>query len=530
MTNVVCLRNGTALCALLAAAFVSAPAAANIAGGVTIIDAAHHDTSPPLRDMIRDYNRQHAHDIHVGHYVMPLLPGPATRHVPANVADGIKGNGFLPGPVGTTDKLNFDGLNDTNSDCDCAPPDTNGAVGATQYVQWVNAAFAIYDKNTGALISGPTAGNALWSGFSGSCATNNSGDPIAQYDKNAGRWVMQQPVFSGAPYKMCYAVSTTSDATGTYNRYEFDFSNVFPDYPKLGIWPASGNNAYFLTVRAFLNGQQFQGSQACGLDRVNMLTGNAATMQCKSISGQDGVLPQDFDGTILPPSGEDELFVNHSGTNKLQFWRMHVDFANPNNTTLSSATGVTVPTFAQAANVPQKGTTTKLDALAGFTMYRLAYRNFSDHEALVATHSVSVNGRAAVRWYEFRNLSSPTLFQSGNVKNKTLHFWTGSIAMDKMGNMAVGYSTSSANDFPGITYAGRAATDATGKMKKHAGGNTTNGGGSQTDGLTRWGDYSALSVDPTDDCTMYYTNEYLKTTGSFNWSTKVNSFKFNNCT
>jgi hypothetical protein len=285
-----------------------------------------------------------------------------------------------------------------------------------------------------------------------------------------------------------------------------------------------------LSVRAFLNGQQFQGSQACGLDRASMLAGSAATMQCKSIANQDGVLPQDFDGTILPSTGEDELFVNHTGTNKLNFWRMHVDFANPNNTTLSNATGITVPTFSQAANIPQKGTTTKLDALAGFTMYRLAYRNFGDHEALVATHSVSVNGRAAVRWYEFRNLSSPTLFQSGNIKNKTLHFWTGSVAMDKMGNIAVGYSTSSANDFPGITYSGRAASDIAGKMKKHAGGNTTNGSGSQTDGLTRWGDYSALSVDPTDDCTMYYTNEYLKTTGSFNWSTKVNSFKFNNCT
>jgi hypothetical protein len=523
------LRNGAAVCALLAAAFVAAPASANIDGGLKIINAVHHDTSLPLRDMIRQYNKQHAHDIHVGHHEIPLLPGPATKHLPANVADGIKGPGFVPGKVATTDLLNFDGLNDTNSDCSCAPPDTNGAVGATQYVQWVNAAFAIYNKTTGALISGPTAGNALWSGFAGSCQSSNSGDPIAQYDKVAGRWVMQQPVFSGAPYKMCLAISTTSDATGSYNRYEFDFSNVFPDYPKVGVWPVSGNNAYFLSVRSFLNGSTFQGSQACGMDRTSMLAGSAATMQCKLISGQDGVLPQDFDGTTLPPSGADELFANHSGSNKIQFWRMHVDFANPNNTTLSGATGVTVPSFSQAGNVPQKGTTTTLDSLAGFTMYRLAYRNFGDHESIVATHSVSVSGRAAVRWYEFRTPSSPTLFQSGNVKNKKLHYWTGSIAMDKAGNMAVGYSTSSANDFPGITYSGRGTSDNAGKMKKHAGGNTTNGSGSQTSGLTRWGDYSAMSVDPIDDCTMYYTNEYLKTTGSFNWSTKVNSFKFNNC-
>jgi len=208
---------------------------------------------------------------------------------------------------------------------------------------------------------------------------------------------------------------------------------------------------------------------------------------------------------------------------------MHVDFSTSNNTTLTGPTSLTVPSFSQAASVPQQGTTTRLDSLPGFTMYRLAYRNFGDHEALVTNHSVGVSTRAAVRWYEFRTPSSPTLFQSGNIKNITLHYWMGSIAMDKMGNMAAGFSTSSASNFPGITYVGRAPTDLAGKMKRHAGGNTTNGGGSQNGGLTRWGDYSAMSVDPTDDCTMYYTTEYLKTSGSFNWSTKVNSFKFNNC-
>jgi len=529
MNSVRRLMSGAAVCALASsAALLATPANADNLIGLKIYKEVRHDTSPPLRDMIRTYNQQHRNEAPAKPRIIPLLPGPATMKLPA-VPDGIKGNSMAPGAVPTTDLLNFDGIDDAHSDCNCAPPDTNGAVGATQYVQWVNAAFAIYDKTTGALISGPTAGNALWSGFSGRCQSSNSGDPIAQYDKVAGRWVMMQPVFS-SPYKMCFAISTTSDATGTYNRYEFDFANVFPDYPKLGIWPTSGNQAYFLTVRAFLNGQTFQGSQACGLDRANMLTGNTATMQCMSLGSVDGVLPQDFDGTMLPPSGEDEIFVNHTGTTNINFWKMHVDFANPNNTTLTGPTGVSVPAFSQAGSVPQKGTTTRLDALPGFTMYRLAYRNFGDHEALLAAHNVSVNTRAALRWYEFRNPSSPTLFQSGNIKNKTLHFWMGSIAMDKAGNIAAGFSTSSANDFPGISYAGRTPGVGAGRMKKHAGGNTTNGSGSQTNGLTRWGDYSAMSVDPVDDCTMYYTNEYLKTTGSFNWSTRVNSFKFNSCT
>jgi hypothetical protein len=524
------LMSGAAVCALAAAsaALLATPASADNILGLKVYKEVHHDTSLPLRDMIRIYNEQHRNEAPVKQHVVPLLPGPATMKLPM-VPDGIKGNSIAPGAVPTTDILNFDGIDDAHSFCNCAPPDTNGAVGATQYVQWVNAAFAIYNKSTGALISGPTAGNALWSGFSGRCQGSNSGDPIAQYDKVAGRWVMMQPVFS-SPFKMCFAISTTSDATGTYNRYEFDFGSVFPDYPKLGIWPASGNQAYFLTVRNFLNGQQFKGAELCGLDRANMLVGNAATMQCNQLSASfDGVLPGDFDGTTLPPSGEDELFANHTGSTTMNFWRMHVDFANPANTTVAGPIAVSVPSFSQASSVPQKDTTTRLDALPGFTMYRLAYRNFGDHESLVTAHNVGVNTRAALRWYEFRNPSSPTLFQSGNIKNKTRHFWMGSIAMDKQGNMAAGFSTSSANDFPGITYYGRSAGDIAGKMKKHAGGNTTNGGGSQTGGLTRWGDYSAMSVDPTDDCTMYYTTEYLKTTGSFNWSTRVNSFKFSSC-
>src|SRR5690242_15903959 len=174
MRSMVRLYNSAAFCALASAvALVASPANAGTQS-VTIIKSIH-DTSRPLRDMIRDYNKQHAKDIHVGHYVVPLLPGPATMKVPG-APDGIKGPGFIPGKVATTDILNFDGLNDSNSDCGCAPPDTNGAVGATQYVQWVNSAFAIYNKSTGALISGPTAGNALWQGFAGRCQSNNNGD------------------------------------------------------------------------------------------------------------------------------------------------------------------------------------------------------------------------------------------------------------------------------------------------------------------------------------------------------------------
>jgi hypothetical protein len=504
-------------------ALLAMPASADNVLGLKVLKEVHHDTSLPLRDMIRSYDQQHHGNQSGPHEINPVRPIPYDKSTER--PDGVKGESMAPGAVPTTDLANFEGIDVL---CGCAPPDTNGAVGATQFVQWVNLQFAIYNKTTGALISGPTNGNALWTGFSGRCAGSNSGDPIAQYDKVAGRWVMMQPVFS-APYKICVAVSTTSDATGTYNRYEFDMGSVkFPDYPKLGVWPASGNPGYFLTVNNFTN--NFVGAMLCGMDRTNMLAGSSATMQCFQLSSSfGGVLPGDFDGTTLPPAGEDEDFVNFTGGNTANFWKMHADFANPVNTTLVGPVAVTVPAFTRAQGVPQKNTTTRLDTLSDRMMYRLAYRNLGDHEAFVTNHSVNVNARAAVRWYEFRNPSAPTLFQSGNIKHKTLHYWMGSVAMDKNGDIAGGFNTSSANDFPGITYAGRTPGLAAGKMQKHAGGLTTNGTGSQTSGLTRWGDYSAMSVDPADDCTFYYTTEYLKVTGSFNWNTRVNSFKFNTC-
>ena len=425
-----------------------------------------------------------------------------------------------------------------------APPDANGAVGATEYVQWVNFQYGIYDKFTGALIAGPIDGNSLWLAAFGEadpCGGNNSGDPTAQYDKAAGRWVLMQPVFK-SPYYICVAVSQTSDATGAYNLYEFNMgSSELPDYPKLGIWPASRNSGYFLTINNLKNGNVFIGPALCGMDRASMLAGNTATMQCfqngpdyGGLHGTNGAsLPADFDGTILPPPDADENFANFSNSRTVDFWHMHVDFANSAKSTLTGPISVSVPGFSPLCGsrlicVPQQATNNKLDALGDRLMYRLAYRNFGDHESLVANHSVTISKRGAVRWYEFQNPATPTLVQSGNVADSFLWYWMGSIAMDKAGDIAVGFSTSSKTAFPSINYAGRQPSDPAGTMGVHT-TQTTAGGGSQTDHLARWGDYSAISVDPTDDCTFFYTNEYLTSSGSFNWSTRINSFKFNSC-
>jgi hypothetical protein len=348
-----------------------------------------------------------------------------------------------------------------------------------------------------------------------------------------------QPVFV-QPYALCIAVSQTSDATGAYNVYEFDMGSDVPDYPKLGIWPATGNSGYFLTLNEY-KGSTFKGYGLCAFDRDCMLVGTAATLQCFRISHRHrgtrgdngGTLPADFDGTVLPPAGADENFANFSDKGAVNFWHMHADFVNPVNSTLTGPMAVGVPDFSPLCGihyicVPQQETNNKLDALGDRLMYRLAYRNFGDHESLVANHSVAVDKKGGVRWYEFQNPTNPTLVQSGNITDSSLWYWMGSIGMDKAGNIAAGFSTSSEATFPSINYAGHQAGDPLGTMRVH-GTPTTVGSGSQTGHMHRWGDYSAISIDPTDDCTFYYTSEYLQSDGRFNWSTRVNAFKFNNC-
>jgi hypothetical protein len=409
-------------------------------------------------------------------------------------------------------------------------------------VQWVNTAFAVYDKSTGALAAGfPKAGNTLWTGFGGGCEANNDGDPIAQYDKIAGRWVMTQFSVTNPStyhYLQCVAVSTSSDATGTYNRYAFDYGTTqFNDYPKLGVWP----DAYYTTYNIFNNGSTFAGAKLCALDRTSMLSGAAATQQCFQLStSYGGVLPSDVDGTNLPPTGTPNLMVNF-GSNSLNLWKFHVDWTNTANTTLTGPTSIPVASFSAACNgggncIPQPGTSNLLDSLADRLMYRLAYRHFADgHEALVVDHSVYISGNhknqvTGVRWYELRNPSggtmasgTPVVFQQGTFSPDSTSRWMGSIAQDKYGDMALGYSASSSSVYPSIRYTGRLATDTAGTMEAEA--TIFTGTASQTGTLHRWGDYTAMSIDPVDDCTFWYTNEYIPTNGSFNWSTHIASFR-----
>jgi hypothetical protein len=427
--------------------------------------------------------------------------------------------------VSTTAGLNFDGATANGS----APPDTNGAVGANQFVQWVNTEFTVFDKSTGQVLYGPTAGNSLWTGFGGGCEFSNDGDIVAQYDKANNRWVMSQFAIQSTPYLQCVAVSTSSDATGSYNRYAFQQPN-FNDYPKIGIWP----DAYYVSFNMFDDFNNFIGSRACAFDSASMRAGLAATQQCFQLSQNfGGLLPSDVDGTTPPPAGSPNYYVAYDGDlASLDVWQFHIDFQNSGNTTFAGPVNVPVAAFTEACGggtcIPQPGTTQTLDSLGDRLMYRLAYRNFGDHEALVVNHSVTSGSSVGVRWYEIRSPgSSPTIYQAGTFAPDSSYRWMGSIAMDQAGDIALGYSVSDATTVhPAIRYAGRVPGDPLGSLESET--SIFEGTGAQT-GLTRWGDYSAMSVDPVDDCTFWFTSEYLPSNGSFNWATRIASFKFTTC-
>jgi hypothetical protein len=505
---------------------------ASAADGPQVTPAVHHDTLHSLRGTMPrpdDFQKNpHAHPLHP----LPFIDGPGNQtdgavqqfgssaFAPALGAgfEGV-GQGFS-GPQGTFQ---------VNS----APPDTNGAVGATQYFQLVNTGFAVFDKASKAVVYGPVPTNTLWSGFGGPCEADNDGDAVVVYDKAANRWVVSQFAVTAAPYYQCVAVSATSDATGAWYRYAFPYGSAFPDYPKMGVWP----DGYYETFNMF-NGNTFGGAKLCAYDRAAMLNGQAATQQCFQLStSYGGVLPADLDGSTAPPAGSPNYLMNF-GSSSLNLWKFHVDWSNSANTTLTGPINIPVASFAAACGgsncIPQYGSRIKLDSLGDRLMFRLAYRNFGTHESLVVNHSVAVgtkhsNAYTGVRWYEIRNPNgTPQIYQQSTFSPDTSYRWMGSVAMDKLGDMALGYSVSSSAIHPAIRYTGRLATDPLGTME--AENSIIEGTGSQSgNNLNRWGDYSAMSIDPVDDCTFWYTTEYLQQTGSFNWNTRIASFKFPGC-
>jgi hypothetical protein len=440
-------------------------------------------------------------------------------------------------PLNTDAAFNFPGIGATIY----APPDPNMAVGPNHILQTVNSRYAIYNKS-GTLITGPFDLSSIWAslGSGNSCASSNDGDVVAQYDKFADRFVITQLGSISAPYSECIAVSQTSDPAGAYWLYSYGFGNQLNDYPKFGIWPTATNSAYLATYNFFADAQTFTGGGLCAYDRAKMLEGDPTAQGiCYTVNGDGGYLPADLDGSIPVLDGTPAYFLNYETTSSLRMYALSPNFSNPSASTLATAgPDIPVATFSEACAptytscIPQQGTSQRLDSLGDRLMYRLAFRNFADHEAMIVNHSVASGSRVGVRWYELRSPVSVSgqfsLYQEGTyAPDTTTYRWMGSAAMDSAGDIGLGYSASSGTMHPGIRYTGRMPNDPLGTMESEV--TLVTGNGSQTQGLSRWGDYSAMRIDPSDDCTFWYTNEYLVSNGSYNWQTAFGSFKFASC-
>jgi hypothetical protein len=525
--------------------FSNASAQANLdpnaqgVGQMKVIPAVHSDLSPPLRDQpvvwpqAGEKREPHVH---------PRIP---IRH--HDRPDPVVQSSFwqqqmttpaIPAPIGQ-----WAGIAQCEPDFSSCfgVPDTNGAVGKTQYVQMVNRALQVFDKLTGTSLLGPIPIASIWTGFGGTCHTGGEGDPIVVYDRLADRWVISQfahPSGVEGDQDECIAVSQTGDATSAWYRYDFHLTFREQDYPKLGVWP----DGYYMSAMMF-KGKTRLGSKPFVFDRAKMLVGDpTATLQTtKRIIGEDYLLPSDLDGVLPPPAGDPNHFVavteeeEGSAAPIYKVWAFHVDWNQPRNSSFTPRASVPAADFTQLCPgndecVPQLGVTNRLSDLADRLMFRNAYRRFPDgRESLLNNFTVSENSVAGIRWFELRRRlpENWTLRQQRTYQPDSTWRWMGSIASDNQGNIALGFSASSATIHPQIRYAGRLATDPLNILsgERHLFEGT---GSSQRN--SRWGDYSAMTVDPVDDCTFYYTNEYYAETGlGAGWKTRIGYFKFAQC-
>jgi hypothetical protein len=467
---------------------------------------------------------------------------------------------------GLSPVLTFEGLNNLDNagflGHGWTPPDPVGAVGPNHYVEMVNTVFAVYDKK-GTRLIGPFLLSSLWQGFAVTGCNDNSGDPVVLYDRRADRWIMTQFTDPNkTPIYNCVAISKTSDPTGAYFRYAFSWGDFFPDYPKYSVW----TNAYLLTSRDFGPTTEY-GITVASLERQKMIKGDPGARMVRFFLDSavvpiylmgDGLLPADIDGWSQPDEGAAAPIVgtmNATGQygapfDALNIFELSVDWQSPEDASFNLATQLpvaqftskfpcttppTVPPSSQTRScIPQPGTTRKIDILSyrQRPTYRLAYRNFGSYEAMVTNQSVQATpGMAGVRWYEVRRRNGQySLFQQGTYAPADgVHRWMGSIAMDRKGNIGLGYSVSNATTvYPGIRFTGRLKRDPLGQMTLGE-GVIIDGTGSQTTRNSRWGDYSSMNIDPTDDCTFWYVNEYVQTTGVSPWQTRIGSFRLPGC-
>jgi hypothetical protein len=568
-----------------AALLLAGVGAAQTAPAARFSTAAAFDVSPPLRDLARHPRSQ------------LLLPSQELYEIrpergPVGTDTGFAGDGavqetgtgtpFVPTLTIPSPTVNFEGLSNQDNfnvfGFRVNPPDPDGDVGPNHYVEMINLVFGIYDKQ-GNLLLGPVGIGALWADFAVPDCTDPSGDPIVLYDQFVDRWLLTQFTTSGLedptrPFWNCVAISTTGDPTGTYYRYAFETENFqfFPDYPKYGVW----TDSFVITTREFGPTVEY-GIGVYALEKNKMVNGQAdARVVSFFIDGNDpallpligdGLLPADIDGKQKPKSdapialvGTQDQGAFYGATfDALNIWDLTVKWRSDPIASLTLAAQLPVAAFdsifpcgPSRGCLPQPGITNPdqyLDILSyrQRPTWRLAYRNFKDYEALVTNQSVeAAPGVAGVRWYEIRRTGGAySLFQQGTyAPDDGVHRWMGSIAMDRQGNMALGYSVVNGVDvYPGIRYTGRMAGDPLGQMTLGE-GVIINGSGVQTTTNSRWGDYTSMNIDPVDDCTFWYVNEYYEVSGlplplpppplpppgtTAPWQTRIASFTLPGC-
>jgi hypothetical protein len=474
-----------------------------------------------------------------------------------------------------TPSLTFDGISAADEANSIAPPDTNGDVGPNHYVQTVNNRVGIWDKNGNLLVPFFTQ-SSLFAPLGGLAATVDRGDPIVLYDRIADRWLISQFAFTSQtspPYHEAIAISKTGDPTGAYYLYDFVLpGNEFPDYPHFGVWP----DGYYMTSNQFTNGNAalFNGTGAFAFDRKKMLVGDpSAGLIYFSLNltfepnGIFGMLPSDQDGILPPQTGAPNVFLYFTAGefgdvagDALRIFNFHADFVTPANSTFTerSESPLAMAAFdprnpggrGDIEQPPPAGNnaTDRLDSLSSDTMFRLQYFNRNGTESLVSNFTVNVSGvtpnnagnyQAGFRYFELRRATpaapyaiiEQATFAPAPISGATgTNRWMGSAAIDNQENLAVGFSASSTTVFPSLNFAARAFNDPPNGLFQGE-GTLFAGPGVQRVTGNRWGDYSALTVDPADDCTFWFTSEYYATNNQqFNWRTRIGRFKFTTCT
>ncbi len=400
------------------------------------------------------------------------------------------------------------------------PPDPTGAAGQDHYVQAVNSKYRVYNKDgTGA--SGVFGLSSLWPG------SGSDGDPIVMYDRFADRWFISQFQTDGSN-QILIAVSETSDPLGGYYAYSFSFSS-FPDYPKFSVW----SNAYYMTANT-------GGPDCIAFEREKMLLGDPTAGKINMSFPYvpkffNSVAPAYAEGPVAPEADEPCYFFipqesawSGVSTDHIQVFKAEIDWTtNSGSVTIhqdinDSFDASFTPSW---DDITQQGTTQKLDAVAGIYMYRAQYRRFDDYNVILLTMTVDVSGsnRAGVHWVELRDANDGdwSIYQEGTYAPDSQNSrWMGNCAMDQQGNIALAYSFAGPNEFAGIRYTGRFANDPLGEMTVEE--QIAVEGVSYQNITNRYGDYSQMTMDPSDDMTFWFTGEYIK--GTNNPGTRIISF------